>query len=97
MSEIWFKKKRKKRAKMKESNNDCWWFAGCFGAVGDDTALHGRHARAQVPHDRPRQHVGHVAGVGHARTQFHPHQGLSGRPDHEHGSRKFIFTHNSIQ
>lgn len=60
-------------------------FQGGARFVGDDTALHGRHAGAQVSLDGPRQHFSDVTRFGHPRAQFHPHQRLPRGADNEHG------------
>ena len=54
--------------------------------MDNDSALHGRHARAQVPHDGSRQHVRHVQGDGHPRQELRQDQGVPGGADDGHGA-----------
>lgn len=50
-------------------------------------SLHGRSARAALPHHGPRQHLRHVQGHGHPRPQLHPLQGVPGGAAYGAGPR----------
>ncbi len=55
------------------------------GPVDHHPALHGRPARAPLPHHGQGQHVGHDQGDGHPGEELHQEQGVPGGPDDGHG------------